>query len=102
MRKLLFSLVFVIRRTPSMGSTGFQPVRGSFQLPRPGRMPGRAGWKPALPIFSRLSTGTFLLLAFYAMILLAPRAQAWGPMHHSITEAAFDSLPEWQRTVFAR
>lgn len=42
------------------------------------------------------------LLPLVALALLAtPRAEAWGPMHHAITEAAFDSLPEWQRTLLA-
>src|SRR4051812_35754635 len=41
----------------------------------------------------------FLLAAFAGLLSLP--AHAWGPMHHSITEAAFDSLPEWQRTLFA-
>lgn len=35
------------------------------------------------------------------LLTFSVHAQAWGPMHHSITEAAFDSLPEWQRTLFA-
>lgn len=42
-----------------------------------------------------------LLLSLLIVALLAAHAHAWGPMHHSITEAAFDSLPEWQRTLFA-
>jgi|GEM_PF-430760 len=38
-----------------------------------------------------------LSVAFFAL----PCAQAWGPMHHAITEAAFDSLPAWQRELLA-
>jgi hypothetical protein len=35
------------------------------------------------------------------LLLSTPMAFAWGPMHHAITEAAFDALPEWQRTQLA-
>lgn len=42
-----------------------------------------------------------LLLALLAVLLLAQHAHAWGPMHHAITEAAFDSLPPWQRELLA-
>jgi hypothetical protein len=42
-------------------------------------------------------------LRLFALLLLCtgPCAFAWGPMHSAITEAAFDALPEWQRTIFA-
>ncbi len=36
-----------------------------------------------------------------ALLLLAGPCLAWGPMHEAITEAAFDALPEWQRTLLA-
>ncbi len=35
-----------------------------------------------------------------ALALGCGSALAWGPMHSSITEAAFDALPEWERGVF--
>ena len=41
------------------------------------------------------------LLALVLLLLAAPWASAWGPMHAAITEAAFDALPPWERELFA-
>jgi hypothetical protein len=46
---------------------------------------------------SPLSAVRFLL----ALLFLTPCAFAWGPMHAAITEAAYDSLPPWQREFLA-
>ena len=43
----------------------------------------------------------FPLATIAAVALQIGTASAWGPMHSSITEAAFDALPEWERGVLA-
>ena len=53
-----------------------------------------------LPAFPFRAARVFLLGA--AISSLHPHtAHAWGPMHASITEAAFDALPDWERSVFS-
>lgn len=47
-------------------------------------------------VFRRL-----LLSSIAFAVLRCGTASAWGPMHSSITEAAFDALPAWQREIFA-
>ena len=42
-----------------------------------------------------------LLRSIAIVALQCGTASAWGPMHSSITEAAFDALPAWQREIFA-
>jgi hypothetical protein len=42
-----------------------------------------------------------ILQSVAVAVLQCGSASAWGPMHSSITEAAFDALPAWQRAVFA-
>ena len=42
-----------------------------------------------------------LLSSVAAVVLQCGTASAWGPMHSSITEAAFDALPDWERAVFS-
>ena len=41
-----------------------------------------------------------LLQSIAVVALQCGTASAWGPMHSSITEAAFDALPAWQREIF--
>ncbi len=43
----------------------------------------------------------FPIAMIAAAALQIGTASAWGPMHSSITEAAFDALPEWERAVFS-
>jgi hypothetical protein len=48
-----------------------------------------------------LTAARIFLLGLAISVLHPGRVVAWGPMHSSITEAAFDALPEWERDVFS-
>ena len=48
-----------------------------------------------------LRAARIFLLGIALSSLQPGTARAWGPMHSSITEAAFDALPEWERAVLA-
>ena len=48
-----------------------------------------------------LRAARVFLLGIAISSLQPQTAHAWGPMHSSITEAAFDSLPEWERAIFS-
>jgi hypothetical protein len=48
-----------------------------------------------------LTAARIFLLGLAISVLHPGTVVAWGPMHSSITEAAFDALPEWERDIFS-